>query len=134
MKKKLDCIMLVDDSSDDNFFHERVINKSDLSEKIILKNSAAQALEYLRSTKNGGNIRPDLILLDINMPGMTGWDFLEEYRNLDPEQKSDAIITMLSTSENLEDYRRALAHDAVSDFKTKPLTKEMLEYFVKKYF
>jgi CheY-like chemotaxis protein len=134
MKRKIKCIMIVDDSQDDNYYHERVINKSGISGTIIVKTSGQEALDYLKLKKEDPDTHPDLIFLDINMPGMNGWDFLEEYGKLENDMQGKVVITMLTTSENVDDYKRALSYSVVNDFKTKPLTKEMLTYFADKYF
>jgi CheY-like chemotaxis protein len=131
MTKKLNCIMLVDDSADDNFYHEREIRKADLANNVITKVSGKKALEYLRSKEDP---RSDLIFLDINMPGMNGWEFLEQYNRLDKELQSRAIIIMLTTSDNFEDLARAKTWSIVSDYITKPLTKEMMKGIADKYF
>jgi CheY-like chemotaxis protein len=123
--------MLVDDSSDDNFFHEREIKKADLKTTVITKFSGKKALEYLKSKEDP---RSDLIFLDINMPGMNGWEFLEEYSQLDKELQGHAIIIMLTTSDNFEDLAKAKAWNFVSDYITKPLTKEMMNDVAVKYF
>lgn len=125
--------MLVDDNPDDNFYHERVIKRSNSAEIVVSKQTGLDALEYLKSEKDN-NLHPDLIFLDINMPGMNGWEFLEEYRKLDEKFKSRAIVVMLTTSENPDDKMKAETMNIASDFKTKPLTKEMLEEIVNKYF
>jgi CheY-like chemotaxis protein len=65
---------------------------------------------------------------------MNGWEFLEEYRKLDEKYKSEAIVVMLTTSENPDDKIKAKTMNIASDFKTKPLTKEMLEEIISKYF
>jgi CheY-like chemotaxis protein len=134
MNKKLKCILLVDDNPDDNFFHTRVIKKSDAAEIIVAKQNGQDALNYLKSKKDNEAPHPDLIFLDINMPGMNGWEFLEEYRMLDEKFKSRAIVIMLTTSDNPDDKIKAKAMNVASDFKTKPLTKEMLEEIINKYF
>jgi CheY-like chemotaxis protein len=126
--------MLVDDNPDDNFFHERVIKKSNAAEIVVSKQIGSDALEYLKSEKDNEHLHPDLIFLDINMPGMNGWEFLEEYNKLDEKFKSRAIVIMLTTSENPDDKMKAQAMNVATDFKTKPLTPEMLEEIISKYF
>jgi CheY-like chemotaxis protein len=133
MNKESKCIMLVDDDSDDNFFHEREIKKSNLENTIITKNSGREALEYLKLSKDKCP-HPDLIFLDINMPRMNGWEFLEEYNKLDKELQSRIIIIMLTTSRNPDDLARAKTWGFVSDYITKPLTKETMKDINDKYF
>lgn len=130
--KKLKCIMLIDDNPDDNFYHERVIKKSNAAETVISETSAIEALEYLRSKNDNNRPQPDLIFLDINMPGMNGWEFLDEYQKLDKELQGHVIVIMLTTSENPDDRIRAIK--VVPDFRTKPVTTEMLEEIIGKYF
>ena len=129
--KKLDCIMLIDDNTDDNFFHERAIKKAHLDCVVTAKTSALDALEYI---KHDQKPHPDLVFLDINMPGMNGWDFLEEYAKLDKVLQSRVVIVMLTTSENPDDQLRAKSWSLVNDFIAKPLTKEIMNGIVAKYF
>ncbi|MDB5271654.1 MAG: response regulator [Chitinophagaceae bacterium] len=133
MNKKLKCIMLVDDNADDNFYHERVIKKNDATDIVVTKQTALDALNYLKSKKND-DVHPDLIFLDINMPGMNGWEFLEEYSKLDKQFQSRAIVVMLTTSDNPDDKMKAKASNIAAEFKTKPLTPIMLEEIISKYF
>jgi CheY-like chemotaxis protein len=134
MNKYLRCIMLVDDNHDDNFFHEREIKKNNHATIVITKNTGLEALEYLKSKKDITQVQPDLIFLDINMPGMNGWEFLKEYNRLDKKLQSQVIIIMLTTSDNPDDEARSKTWNFVSDYLTKPLTKEILEVIVNKYF
>jgi len=127
MMKTLKCIMLVDDNPNDNFFHERVIRKCNAAELVVVRQSGMSALEYLRSEREG-ELRPDLIFLDINMPGMNGWEFLEKFEQLDPISKSGLVVVILTTSENPDD--RAKADEMHARFTTKPLTPEALEEII----
>ena len=119
--------MLVDDNKTDNFFHERVIRKANAAQTVVVKESAEEALEYLKNRENNPTDHPELILLDINMPGMNGWEFIEEYEKLDKIFQSKMIVVMLTTSENPDDYALATKNNILAGFKTKPLTVEMLE-------
>ncbi len=125
--------MLVDDNPDDNFIHERVIKKNMSNTQVITKSSGLEALEYLKAKAAHNESHPDLIFLDINMPGMNGWEFLEEYKKLNKEFQSRVIVVMLTTSDDPEDKAKAIELGVPFDFKTKPLTKEMLEYVLEKY-
>lgn len=131
MSKTVKCIMLIDDNADDNFFHGRVIKKSNLTNVVVIKTSGTEALDYLTA-----ETKPycDLIFLDINMPGMNGWEFLEQYNLLDKKLQSRAILIMLTTSENPDDIERAKKWNFISEYITKPLNKTMMERVVKKYF
>ena len=134
MSKKVSCILLVDDNKDDNFYHERIIRKNNSADTVVIKQSGKEALEYLKNKNLQESAHPDLIFLDINMPGMNGWEFLEEYNKLDKEYQSKMVVVMLTTSENPDDRAKAKEFDVLSDFKTKPLTKEMLDEIIDKYF
>jgi CheY-like chemotaxis protein len=123
--------MLVDDNHHDNFFHEREIKKANASNVVITKNSGMDALEYLKSKRDPHS---DLIFLDINMPGMNGWEFLQEYNALDKELQGQAVIIMLTTSDNADDVAKAGSWSFISDYITKPLTKEVMTGISRKYF
>jgi CheY-like chemotaxis protein len=134
MTAELKCIMLVDDNHDDNYFHEREIKKLHLANIVITKNSGLDALEYLKSMKKKKDVQPNLIFLDINMPGMNGWEFLQKYNQLDKELQSKVIIIMLTTSDNPDDEAKAKTWSFVSDYITKPLTQEIMQDIIDKYF
>jgi CheY-like chemotaxis protein len=133
MSGKAISIMLVDDNPDDNFFHEREIKRNNRENVVIKMTSGAKALDHLKSIRDAGP-HPDLILLDINMPGMNGWEFLEEYRRLEEEFKFRSVIIILTTSENPDDVAKAKGRASVSDYRSKPLTGEIMADIIGKYF
>lgn len=119
--------MLIDDNPHDNFFHSRVIEGCNAANTIIVKEMAEDALHYLKSLEHNPGTKPDIIFLDINMPGMNGWEFLDEYKKLDKSLQSDMLVMMLTTSNNPQDDELAQKHGITMGFRTKPLTEEMLE-------
>ena len=82
MQKKLNCVLLIDDDDSTNFLHKLILQKSEISETIKVVNSAEKGLEYLNSNDEN-TPRPDIIFLDLNMPRMNGWEFVEEYKKLE---------------------------------------------------
>ncbi|MCT4559869.1 MAG: response regulator [Crocinitomicaceae bacterium] len=131
MSIKLKSILIIDDNEADNFLHKMVIDKMGITERVDIVNDGVQALEFL---KNENQLTPDLIFLDINMPKMDGWEFLEHYQLLDPAQKSKAIILMLTTSENPKDRERALRIEDVKGYEIKPLEQAKIERILDVYF
>lgn len=133
--KSLTRIMLIDDNKLDNFFHKRVINKYDATLEVIEMLSAIDALEYLKECKT--NNHPDIIFLDINMPGMNGWEFLEEYKRIPEDLRTSMVVVMLTTSENPNEKERASQDSSLTGFISKPLStealKNVLETFNKDY-
>lgn len=119
--------MLIDDNPHDNFFHSRVIEDCNAAKCIIVKEMAEDALHYLKSLEHNPGIKPDIIFLDINMPGMNGWEFLDEYKKLDKPLQSNMLVMMLTTSNNPEDDELAQKHGIPMGYRTKPLTEEMLK-------
>ena len=120
-------VMVVDDAEIDRFLAERIITKFDFAEEVITVESAMDALKYLISNGENPQALPDVILLDINMPEMSGFDFLEEYGQLPQTIKKKCIIVMLSSSLLPEDHNLALSSPYVCDFIGKPLNATKLE-------
>jgi CheY-like chemotaxis protein len=128
MKKKLGSILLIDDNQADNIYHRIVIDEAGAADKVEIASGAEEALQYLKANA------PELIFLDINMPKMNGWDFLQEYRKLQPAQTNKPVIIVLTTSESPADLQKAQEFREVSDFRVKPLSVEMLEGIIEEYF
>jgi CheY-like chemotaxis protein len=114
---------LVDDDPDDNFYHQIIINEMNIVNYIDVAVNGIEAIAYL---KKENRIPPDLIFLDLNMPKMNGWEFLEQYKNLSTAQKASVLIIILTTSLNPDHLKKAEEILEVTGFNTKPLSKEYL--------
>jgi len=134
MPKPIQCILLVDDDPDDIFFHQFVIQESGLCDYVRAMENGSIALQYLSDTTHPDYRRPDVIFLDINMPAMNGFELLERYRELPPEQKSRLVVVMLTTSLNPTDFDRSDGMPEVNRYYSKPLTVSMLQSIVDQHF
>lgn len=134
MKKKLNSILLVDDDEDCNFFHKRLINRMDITEEIHVALDGEEALEYLKSTIDGKHPQPAIIFLDINMPKIDGWEFLDEYEKLEDIQKAQVVLVMLTTSLNPDDLERAKRNPLVHDYLNKYLDSDRINKIIEDHF
>jgi len=139
MTTKLNFVLIVDDNETDNFLHTKVIEKAGITDLIGIALNGQEALDFLINLKNRGTrdrsfLYHALIFLDINMPLMDGWEFLEEYTKLDKDQKVGAVIIMLSSSQNNSDLEKAEEALGSGCFLYKPLTSEKLNEIMQKHF
>ena len=135
MFKKLQKILLVDDSESDNYIHARKIAKADVTDEIIVKYSGIEALDYLCNKNSEEDYpRPQLIFLDINMPGMNGWEFMEAYDQIEEKMKANVVITMLTTSIADSDKELAMKRSDINAYENKPLTEKKLWNILEKFF
>jgi len=125
MSTVLNSIMLIDDNKIDNMFHGRAIKKSSAETDVIVKESAEDALAYLGNCQEGQ--LPDIIFLDINMPGMNGWEFIDHYKKLEPEKNKSLVVVMLSQHELGDESLKRKTVGIFADFKSKPLNKEIID-------
>jgi len=123
----LNNVMLVDDNDTDNFISRRIIELTNFSNDVIVKNSGQSALDYLESHKDNFVSLPDLIFLDINMPIVDGFVFLYEFEKFPVQVKDKCKVVILSSSDNKRDIDKIVNNDFVIKFITKPLTSVSLE-------
>ena len=129
---KLKKVLLIDDDDTVNFINRKLIERSDLTEEIVVQSSVLTALEVLRSEVDQGQF-PELIFVDINMPELDGWEFVEKYSALG-EGTAVTKIVLLTSLINPDDIERADAISAISAFKEKPVSLEMLGDIEKEMF
>lgn len=134
--KKLDglhSILLIDDDKFTNLVHTKVVERAGLGVSVKAINNVPDAITYLSEDKPTDE-RPGIIFLDINMPGLTGWDFMDLYNQLDEQYKANVVVVMLTTSLNPDDYQRAQQNGRIVDFLQKPLRVESLLDIASRYF
>ena len=134
MKSKLNCVLLIDDDESTNMLNEMAVRFADCTEKIVAVQSGQAALDYLTSKEDDNHPHPDLIFLDINMPAMNGWEFIEEYNKLNKQEQGKVIVVMLTTSLNPDDKEKADKISSIDEFMNKPLKETMISDVIDKYF
>ncbi len=130
--RNLNCILLVDDDNATNMLNSFVIKKMELTKTVKVVLNGSEALDYLHSISEEEQC-PEFIFLDINMPKMDGWEFLEEYREMNVERQRAKVI-LLTTSENPDDIEKAKNYPEILEYCNKPLTKEIINSLVNKYY
>lgn len=134
MGKKVISIVLIDDDLAINYLHKRLFIKLQFGESILPFYNSSDALKELK------NLNPLLIdnsviviFLDINMPGMDGWSFLEEFETIQSTLKCEVKIFILSSSINPDDMKKAKQNNFVTDYLIKPLNQNDVNSIIEKY-
>ncbi len=118
--------MLIDDNELDNFVNKKMIESDSFAGATTIHASAHSALAYLKKSTESPHLIPDLIFLDIMMPQMDGFGFLDEFDKLADVVKTKCKIVMLSTSDSFKDLNRANQNKYVKRFLNKPLSTQTL--------
>jgi CheY-like chemotaxis protein len=117
--------LIIDDNYIDNFVTRKLLENSNFAENIVVSESPEGSIESLRN----GSVKPDVIFLDIRMPVMSGFEFLDAYDKLNID-KSHTKIFLLSSSFDPTDIKRASDNKYITQFIHKPLTHKILEGLV----
>ncbi|WP_378187133.1 response regulator [Aquimarina sp. W85] len=133
MKNKRLSLCLVDDDIIHQFIIKKLVQQLHQQERLLIFSNGEEAINFIKSVANGVVQLPDLILLDLNMPIMDGWQFMDEFNNIAPKLKKEIKIYVLSSSDNPDDIERAKEYERISDYLIKPINehqlKELLETF-----
>lgn len=132
MTGKIPLVLLIDDDPATNFLHRLTVEESGLAEQVDEQLSADGALDYLQQRIADDLPPPQLILIDINMPRMTGWEFLERVTAL--PLAFQPHIVMVTTSTNPADSERAATIDNIAQFVVKPMEEDDFRAIVENYF
>lgn len=130
MGKKIPNILIIDDDPMSSFMLKRLAELGELADIITIFNSAHSALEYIGERKKSENLLPDVIFLDIYMPILNGWDFLESFRTLKPELSKRIDIVIVSSSEHPRDMEQAKTFPEVKAYAVKPVSLERLKEII----
>jgi CheY-like chemotaxis protein len=126
MKKN---IILVDDDKIFNFLSEKTIMSLGLANEVHFALNGKQALELLEKYRDGEIGRPDIIFLDLNMPIMNGYQFIEAFTNMDLPDKHKITIVVLSSSADPNDVSRT-RELGIRYYFNKPLSKEEIRKLI----
>lgn len=131
----LEQILCIDDDPITLMLCKKVISKSSFSNEVITAQNGEEALHHfnvLKYTNDQAKKRPELIFLDLNMPIMGGWEFLDHFTSSDYKEFNTVPVIVLSSTIDPEDLAKAKKYPIIIDFLSKPITQPMLEYLKKK--
>lgn len=119
--KKIEIACIIDDDQVYVFGLKRLIEISNFCKNVLVFENGEEALKYLKPIVSSAEDLPDVILLDINMPVMDGWQFLEEFTKIRPTLQKEVTIYMVSSSVQQKDIDRAKQYSEITDYIIKPI-------------
>lgn len=120
-------ICLIDDDRIYQFAARKIIEATGFAGNVLAFSNGKDAIQYLHDHLNYETEIPDVIFLDIHMPIMNGWQFLDEYKNIKPRLSKPVHIYMVSSSVDEIDIDKSKTFDTVSDYIIKPLKRDIFD-------
>ena len=124
--------MLIDDDEIFTYIIKKIIEESEISEQITIFNNGRDAINYLTEVAEEETLLPKVIFLDLNMPLLDGWGFLDEYIRLKPKMCKKINLYVITSSVSTYDHEKSKEYSDITDFIVKPLAKEKFISIVKK--
>jgi len=127
IQPKFEKVMIIDDNNIDLYITKRLIIKNIFGKEVLEYNAAAEALKYLQDNQDNIPILPLIIFIDIYMPEMSGFEFLEAYDKLPATLKKYCKVFIISSTIDENDIERSHLDKNLTAFQVKPITKEFLD-------
>lgn len=134
---KINRVLFIDDDAANNFLNQMLVEDLGFAKNISFALNGQEALDILeRCTDEAGeeNSFPELMFVDINMPVMDGFEFMEAFAKAEKWKNKSVMVCMLTTSLNPSDREKADNINAIQEFVPKPLTQEGLQDLLAKHF
>ena len=130
LKPKFETVMIIDDNTIDLYISSRLITKNYFGKKVLMYSDAKEALKYLQENQHDFSMLPQIIFVDIYMPIMSGFEFLDAYDKLPLDLKNKCRTYIISSTIDEDDIIRARRDKNVISFQVKPINKEFLERII----
>ena len=133
MTDALNHIVLIEDNETTSFLNNRLLSRLGVAKQVSSFSKADEASQFLWGNEPADQATPDLVFVDLKMPGMSGFDFLEHYSHLPTEMQERTVVAVLTTSMHSADTARVAQYPNV-EYLTKPLTEEKMQRLLAKRF
>lgn len=127
LNTRFERVMIIDDNSIDLYIASRIITKNNFGESVLIYSAAEEALKYLQENHDNFSMLPQIIFVDIYMPLMTGFEFLEAYDKLPSILKNYCKVFIISSTIDDNDIAKANSNENVVGFLIKPINKDFLD-------
>ncbi|MNF97157.1 Regulator of RpoS [compost metagenome] len=127
---KFETVMIIDDNLVDLYIISRMITKNNFGKNVLHYTEAEEAMKYLQENQDNVSKLPQIIFVDIYMPLMSGFEFLEEYDKLSNTLKNYCKTYIISSTIDNEDIAQSSSNKNVVSFHVKPITKEFLDRII----
>lgn len=129
--KNVQVCCIIDDDPIFIYGTKRIMKEVDFAETILVYNNGQEAIEGLMEISQTEELMPEVIFLDLNMPIMNGWEFLDEYTNIPNDNPEKTIIYIISSSVDPRDLERVKNYEQVNNYILKPITPDDLSTILK---